>query len=76
MRCNPPQVCFPLISAPTGGTKPLYQSQEHTCSGNDAELIAFNPDAADNLEAGSLRQRRAESMQERKIVYRREERKL
>lgn len=42
----------------------LYQSHERTCSGNDAELIAFNPDAADNLEASALRQRRGKSMQE------------
>lgn len=34
----------------------LYQSQEHTCSGNDAELIAFNPDAADNTRVFSLTQ--------------------
>lgn len=40
-----------------------YQSLERTCSGNDAELIAFNPDAADNLDASSRRQRGPESMQ-------------
>lgn len=73
-----PQACFPPISPPTGGREALYQSQARTCSGNDAELIAFNPDAADNLEASSLRQRRAESMQARergKQKDRREERR-
>lgn len=55
---------FSPTSPPTGRRAALYQSQAHTCSGNDAELIAFNPDAADNLEASSLRQRRARSMQE------------
>lgn len=39
----------------------LYQSRQHTCSGNDAELIAFNPDAADNTRVCSLTQR-AQSM--------------
>lgn len=34
----------------------LYQSQEHTCSCDDAELIAFNPDAADNTRVFSLTQ--------------------
>lgn len=45
----------------------LYQSQEHTCSGNDAELIAFNPDAADNTRVCSLTQR-AQSMREREYT--------
>lgn len=62
---NPPNACFPPTSPPTTGREALYQSQARTCSGNDAELIAFNPDAADNLEASSLRQRRAESMQKK-----------
>lgn len=61
-----PQAYFPPISSPSRGREALHQSQERTCSGNDAELIAFNPDTADNLEARSLRQRRAKSMQERK----------
>lgn len=39
----------------------LYQSLRLTCSGNDAELIAFNPDAADNTRVCSLTQR-AQSM--------------
>lgn len=60
----PPTRRFSPTSPPTGRRAALYQSQAHTCSGNDAELIAFNPDAADNLEASSLRQRRARSMQE------------
>lgn len=59
------QACFPPTSPPTAEKGTLYQSQAHTGSGNDAELIAFNPDAADNLEASSLRQRRAKSMQKR-----------
>jgi len=62
-----PQVCFPPTHPPHPHRRKreaVYQSQERTCSGNDAELIAFNPDAADNLEASSLRQRRAESMEE------------
>lgn len=62
---QPPNACFPPTSPPTTGREALYQSQARTCSGNDAELIAFNPDAADNLEASSLRQRRAESMQKK-----------
>lgn len=65
---HPPRLVFLPFLAPTRGTEPLYQSQERTCSGNDAELIAFNPDAADNLEAGSPRQRRVESMQERETA--------
>lgn len=52
-----PQGCFHHTTPPTGEREALYQSQTRTCSGNDAELIAFNPDAADNLEASSLRQR-------------------
>lgn len=47
--------------APPMTVEQLYQSQQHTCSGNDAELIAFNPDAADNTRVCSLTQR-AQSM--------------
>lgn len=41
----------------THGEEQLYQSQEHACSGNGAELIAFNPYTADNTEAGLCRLR-------------------
>lgn len=61
-----PQACFPPISSPARGREALHQSQERTCSGNDAELIAFNPDTADNLEARSLRQRSQINARERK----------
>lgn len=44
------------VFSPFAG-EPLYQSREHACSGNDAELIAFNPDTADNTEEASRRQR-------------------
>ncbi len=47
----------------------LYQSQEHTCSGNDAELIAFNPDAADNTRVCSLTQRAQSMRREREGQY-------
>ncbi len=47
----------------------LYQSQEHTCSGNDAELIAFNPDAADNTRVCSLTQRAQSMRRERERQY-------
>lgn len=53
----------------------LYQSQEHTCSGNDAELIAFNPDAADNARVCSLTQRvqsRRERERENTLIKRKQ----
>jgi len=52
---------FFVPTCPPMTVEQLYQSQEHTCSGSDAELIAFNPDAADNTRVCSLTQR-AQSM--------------